>query len=465
MSFFRKKSFEVARETSASSGLAKSLTAFDLIIFGLGAIVGTGVFVLTGLVAAKYAGPAVMLAYAIAGLTCVFVALAYTELAVMLPTSGSVYTYSYVAFGEMVAWMMGGVLIIEMTFSASTVAAGWSAYVSSILEAAGIPLPEYLSKVPAFGQGVNLPAMFIITFVTMVLYFGTKDSKNLNAILVLIKIAAIMAFVIAGLPHLDTANWQNFMPYGFDDVLLGSSILFFAFTGFSTLAATAEECKNPRRDLTIGITGSLVLSTILYVVISAVLTGIVSYDQLGNAQPLAKALMHNGSSFGSVIVATGAVCGMTTVIMMQLYGQSRIFYAIARDGLLPRMFSRLHPKHDTPYVTLFFFAIWASLMAGFLPYEILGQLSSMGALIDYIVVTLIVMWFRYKLPHIERGFRCPGLFVIAPLAALACLYLLMKQIIAKDGSILLTGQIIFWLFITIFILYLVRRAVMSAPRE
>ena len=463
MNFFRKKSFDSVRKAGSNSGLAKTLTAFDLVLFGLGAIIGTGVFVLTGTVAANHAGPAVMLSYAIAGFTCIFVALAYTELAVLLPTSGSVYTYSYVAFGEMVAWLMGSVIIVELNFGAATVAAGWSAYVVGIFEAAGYDLPDMLTKVPSEGGIINLPALLIVALVTYILYLGTKDSKRLNAILVFIKMAAIIAFVAAAVPHFDATHWENFMPKGFDDVLIGASILFFAFTGFGSLAATAEECKNPKRDLMIGIIGSLVLSTAVYVFMAGLVTGLVPYYELNNAQPLAKALVLKGSKIGSVIVATGAVCGMTTVMMMQLYAQSRIFYAISRDGLLPKAFSRLHHKYDSPYFTIIFFSTLAGLMGSLLPYNILGQLSSMGALVDYIVVSIIVMIFRYRLPDAERSFKCPALFFIAPAALLACIYLLSKQVIAKDGSLLLTGKIMIGWFVAMFILYLMRSRSIPDP--
>ncbi len=457
MSFFRKKTIDSIRQSSSDSGLSKTLTAFDLILFGLGAIIGTGVFVLTGLVAAKHSGPAVMLSYGIAGVTCVFVALAYTEIAAMLPTSGSVYTYSYVAFGEVFAWLMGSVLILELCFGAATVSAGWSAYIQGIMESGGIYLPKEIANVSAKGGLINLPAILITLIVGVILYRGTKDSKRLNAVLVLIKMAAVSAFIIAAVPHFNISNWDNFIPYGFDDVLIGSSILFFAFTGFSAIASSAEECKNPKKDLMIGIIGSLVLSTLVYVVMGGLVTGIAPFHELNNAQPLAKALKLNGSNLGSSIVATGAVCGMTTVIMMNIYAQSRIFYVMARDGLLPKIFSKIHPKYDSPNATIMIFTVVTAFLGGLFPYEILGQLSSMGALIDYVVVSLIVMVFRVKFPDAPRSFKCPAVFVIAPIALFASAYLLSKQIIDKDFSILLTGKLLgFWL-IAMFLLYVIRK--------
>ncbi len=456
MNFLKKKTFDSVRNISNSSELNKTLTAFDLVLLGLGAIIGTGVFVVTGMVAAKYSGPAVMLSYAIAGATCIFVSLAYTELATMLPTSGSIYTYSYVAFGEVFAWLMGSVIILELGFSSGVVAAGWSGYFQGILAAGGIHLPKALSCVPANGGIINLPAVLITAFVSFMLYLGTKDSKRLNAILVFIKMAAIFAFVVSAAPHFDATNWNNFIPFGVDNVVVGASILFFAFTGFGTLASAAEECKNPKRDLMVGIIGSLIISTIVYVVIGGLLTGIVSFSVLDNDQPLAHALSLNHSNIGSAIVATGAVCGMTTVLMMNIYGASRIFYVISRDGLLPTSCAKLHHKYESPYVTIAAFAILAMVVSGFCSTELLTQLSSMGALVDYMVVMTIVSLFRFKLPKAARPFKCPALFIVAPIALLACAYLLCKQIFSNEYNLLLAGKVLIYWFISMFILYVIR---------
>lgn len=455
MSFFTKKSFESIDASRTESGLSKNLTAFDLVLLGLGGIIGTGVFVFTGLIAAEYSGPAVTLSYVIAGVICILVALAYAELVTMIPTSGSLYDFSYIAFGQGIAWMMASVIVLELGFATATVAAGWSAYMQTILEAGGIFLPTILSKTPMDGGIVNLPAILIVSFVAFVLYLGTKDSKRLNAALVLIKILAIFAFIFFAIPHFDALNWENFMPFGFHKVLKGASILFFAFSGFNVIATTAEECKNPKRDLMIGIIGSLVLSTTIYVIVAGLLTGITSFENLKNAQPLAYALQLNGSHIGFAIVTTGAICGMTTVLMLNIYGQSRIFYVIARDGVLPKALSKLHPKYDSPYITITIFASMAAILSGFCPLEILGELSSMGALIDYIVVGIIVMLFRFRLPNVKRSFKCPALFVISPLAIASCSYLLMTQIY-EDGKLLLSGKLIIYWFLAIFVLYIVR---------
>ncbi|WP_342267618.1 amino acid permease [Candidatus Tisiphia endosymbiont of Empis tessellata] len=456
MSFLTRKSFESIKELGKTSGLSKTLGAFDLVLLGLGAIIGTGVFVMTGIVAAIYSGPAVMLSYAIAGITCIFVALAYTELATMLPTSGSVYTYAYVAFGEIFAWLIGSVIVLELGFAAGAVAAGWSGYVQAILSAGGIYLPKALTAVPANGGMINLPAFLIVVFISFILYLGTKDSKRLNAILVFIKMAAIFAFIIYATPHFNATNWQNFLPFGFNNMLVGASILFIAMTGFGTIAATAEECKNPNRDLMIGIIGSLVISTIVYVIIAGLATGIASFDQLNNDQPLAYALSLNNSNIGSAIVATGAVAGMTTVLMMNIYGTSRIFYVIARDGLLPKSFAKLHPKYDSPYITILLFSALAAILGGFCPTAILVQLSSMGALIDYTAVAIIVMLFRIKMPGATRPFKCPAAFIIIPFVLVACLYLLVIQIVDGEFNLMTAGKALICWFVAMFVLYIFR---------
>jgi APA family basic amino acid/polyamine antiporter len=441
------------------------MTALDLIFLGLGGIVGTGVFALTGLVASQYAGPAVTLSYAIAGFTCIFVALVYTELATMLPTSGSIYTYSYVAFGEVFAWLVGSLVIVELGFAASAVAGSWSAYVQGILTSADMPLPLSLTKTPFEGGIINLPALLIVSLVGMMLYRGTRESKKLNNTLVCIKMLAIFIFIFFAAPHFDSTNWENFMPNGIDDVLYGSSILFFAFTGFGTLASAAEECKNPKKDLTIGIIGSLVLATFVYILVAAVLTGIVPFYELNNAQPVAYALRQNGSNIGSTLVATGAIAGMTTVIMVNIYGQSRIFYVIARDGLLPKPLAKLHHKYDSPYVTIVIFVTIVALLGSLIPYEFLAQLSSMGALTDYMIVGIIVLLFRFKYPKVERPFKCPAIFIVAPFALLSSLYLLFKQIIGKDGTMLMTGKVFILWFVIIFILYVLKKALSNTKEE
>lgn len=456
MGVFTRKTIESVREVGVNSSLSKTFNAFDLILLGLGAIIGTGVFALTGIIAANYSGPAVTVSYGIAGVTCIFVALAYTELATMLPASGSIYTYSYVAFGELFAWLIGSVIILELGFAAGAVAASWSSYVQRLLKSAGVIIPIEITAVPADGGVLNLLALFITLFIGFILYLGTKDSKRLNSILVTIKMLAILAFSVFAAPHFNVNNWEDFIPFGFDNVLVGSSILFFAFTGFGTLASAAEECRNPKRDLTIGIIGSLVLSTVIYIIVSGLLTGIISFKELNNTEALAHALAANNSNVGSALVAAGAVCGMATVLMMNIYGTSRIFYVISRDGLLPKSFAKLHNKYSTPYITIILFTVITAVLGSFFPPKILAQLSSMGSIIDYVTVISIVILFRFRYPDTSRPFKCPALFVIAPIALIACSYLLFKQILDSNGTLLITGKIIIIWFVVMFILYLVR---------
>ena len=433
---FKKKAVESVLATERSSQLNRVLGATDLILLGLGSIVGTGVFLLTGLVAATKTGPAVVAAFAIAGFTSMLVALVYTELASMLPTAGSNYTYTQIAFGELPACWMGGVFMLELGCAIAAVAASWSGYLQTILVAIGRPFPDKLTKVPSAGGLFNLPAMMIIAFVGLMLYWGTKESKRVNNVLVLVKMTAISLFVILALPHVDPKNWVPFIPFGVGSLAGGSATLFFAYTGFGSLATTAEECKNPRRDLTVGIIGSLLIATLLYVIVGLLLTGIMPYHQLNNSSPLADALKMNGHNLGAIIVAMGIVGGMTTVMLMNLYGLSRIFYTMARDRLLPDTMTRLHPRYGSPHRILMALTILLMIVAGCLPCEVLIELCSAGALIDYMVAMMIVMRFRTTLPAMRRPFKTPFLFLTAPLALLICAYLLLGQLFGK-GAVLL----------------------------
>ena len=457
MSFFYKKTFEEVKASGKSSSLVKSLGALDLIMIGIGAIVGTGVFVLSGQIAANYSGPAIMVSFMIAGITCIFVALAYSELATMLPVSGGVYSYSYVAYGEVFAWMLGGVLILEFVVGTATVASGWSGYVVNILENGGIILPDIITKVPSEGGMINLPAILILSFIGYTLYRGTSESKKLNATLVIVKIFAIGLFIFLSSSNFDSRNWIPFNPFGFQKVIAGASILFFAYTGFGGLASAAEECKNPSRDLKIGIIGSIIIAVIIYVIISGLLTGIVSYKELNNSSPLATALTLNGNNIGAAIVAIGAVCAMSAVMLVQLYSASRVFYVIGRDGLIPKFFAKLHPKYGSPYASIIIFTLACMILSGFFPINILAQLASMGAIFDYMVVASIVLFFRIKYPNIDRPFKCPLAFIVIPIAFILCAYLLLTQIInIEEGILLESGRAFFYWFIFIFVLYLIK---------
>ncbi len=424
MNFLRKKNINDLLEDSKKNGLKKTLGALDLVLLGIGGTIGTGIFVVTGIAAAKYAGPAIAISYLIAAFACVFAALAYAELASMVPIAGSAYAYSYVAMGEFAAWLVGWILILEYEAAASTVAAGWSGYVIGILNSLGVIIPDAISKTPDEGGIINLPAVLIIFFISGMLYRGVKQGMNLNRILVGIKLGVIFIFLLVAAPKINVENWSNFSPFGLSGILMGAAVVFYAYIGFDCIATAAEECKNPKRDLPIGIITSLFFCMILYTSVSLVLTGISHYTGLDNPEPVAKALRENGSNIGSALVATGAVAGITSVLLILVFSQSRIFFAMSRDRLLPGFMSKLHPKHETPHYSIIVTSIVAATIAGFLPLELLGHLVSIGALSSFIVVAIGVVILRFTNPDANRAFKCPAVYLTAPIAVLSCGYLL-----------------------------------------
>lgn len=446
-SIFRRKSIESVLEGASKNSLKKTLGAFDLILLGIGCTIGTGIFVLTGVAAAEYAGPAISISYALAGLACMFAGLAYTELAAMVPVAGSAYTYSYIILGEFIAWLVAWGLILEYTVAASTVAAGWSGYFVGILNAGGIHLPEYLIKVPSEGGMINLPAICISLFIGCLLIRGTKESIVVNRILVAIKLGVIFLFLAIAAPHIKMENYANFFPFGWHGVSIGAATIFFAYLGFDAVATTAEECKNPNRDLPIGIIGGLLICALLYVAVSLALTGIVNFSELNNAEPMAYALRVNGSNIGSALVGTGAVTGMVAVLLVLMYGQSRIFFVMARDGLIPASFGKLHKKFGTPYLGCIFLTLAVALISGFTPIQTMGQMSSLGTLFAFTVVSIGVLVMRVKKPNIERPFKCPAVFIVAPLAILSCGYL-MYNLLLKTGK-----PFLIWFLISILVYF------------
>ena len=432
-SIFRTKSIESIMAVAKKSSLKKTLGAFDLILFGIGCTIGTGIFVLTGIAAAKYAGPAISISFVLAGLACMFAALAYTELASMVPASGSAYTYSYAVLGEIVAWIVAWGLILEYSVAASTVSAGWSGYFVGILKTGGINFPESLAKSPFEGGIVNLPAVCIAMFIGLLLVRGTKESVIANRILVGIKVLVVFTFLIISAPMIEMKNYADFFPYGWSGVGTGAAAIFFAYLGFDAVATTAEECKNPNRDLPIGIIGGLLICAVLYVLVALALTGITHYSNLDSPEPMALALRLNGSNIGSALVGTGAVVGMVAVLLVLMYGQSRIFFAMSRDGLLPQFFSKLHKKYQTPYIGLLIITFAVALIAGFTPIHVMGNLSSLGILFAFVVVSIGVLVLRFKRPELERPFRCPAVLFVAPVAILSCGYL-MYNLLQKTGK-------------------------------
>ncbi|MBB5337056.1 amino acid permease [Pectinatus brassicae] len=424
MNLFRTKDIEQMRALVRASGMAKNLGVIDLILLGIGGVIGTGIFVLTGVAAAEYAGPAVMLSFIISGFACGMAGLAYAEFASIVPASGSAYTYSYAALGEIVAFIVGWNLVLEYTVTSSAVAAGWAGYVTGLFKSAGIHLPFALTHVPADGGIINIPAILITLLLSIFLIRGTKESTRLNRILVGVKLLAVFIFLLLAGPHVNTMNWQPFMPFGFSGVAGGAAIVFFAYIGFDAVATTAEECKNPSRDLPIGMIGSLIICTILYVIVAAVLTGVVPYTHLNNPEPVAYALRYIGYNIGSALVGVGAICGITTVLLVLLYGQARIFFAMSRDGMIPAKICKIHPRFQTPYLVTITGCIFVSLIAGFAPIGVIAEMANIGTLSAFFVASLGVMVLRIRKPDLPRTFRCPLIWLVGPLAVLSCGYLM-----------------------------------------
>ncbi len=424
MNIFRTKSIDLMLQETKKHSLVKSLGALDILLIGIGVIIGTGIFVLTGVAAAKYAGPGLMLSFVLAGLTVAFVSLAYSELASMVPIAGSAYTYTYTSVGEFAAWLVGCGLVLEYTVGASAVAGGWSAYLTGILKSAGIHLPKALTAVPADGGIINLPAVAITLFLTFLLVRGVKESAKLNKILVAVKLGAIFLFLLLAGPKVDPTNWTPFLPYGWAGVSAGAAVIFFAYLGIDSIATAAEEAKNPTRDMPIGILGSLVVCTILYIGVTAVMTGTTPYTQLDTAEPVTFVLRNLGYNFGSAIVGTGAIAGLTTVLMVMMYAQSRAFFAMSRDGLIPSKLGKIHPKFGTPYRLSIIVGCAVAIMSGFTPIHVVAEMCSIGTLFAFFMAIIGVMILRKTKPNMERPFKCPGLFIIGPLALIFCAFVI-----------------------------------------
>ena len=424
MDLFRKKSIDELQAVAAASGMLKNLAAIDLLMLGIGAVIGTGIFVLTGVAAAKYAGPAVPLSFILSGLTCALAGLAYAEFASIVPASGSAYTYAYASLGEFIAFIVGWNLILEYTVTSSAVAVGWSGYVVGLFASAGLVLPHELVVSAEDGGIFNLPAVLITLFLSFLLVRGTKESVKLNRILVFVKLAAIFLFLVLAAPHVEVTNWDPFLPFGYSGVVSGAAIVFFAYIGFDAVATTAEECRNAARDLPVGIIGSLFICTLLYAVVAAILTGVVPYAMLDTAEPVAFALRHIGYNVGSAIVAVGAICGITTVLLVLLYGQSRIFFAMSRDGMVPANVCKIHRRFHTPYRVTILGAIFVSIIAGVFPIGMIAEMANIGTLSAFLIASIGVMVLRKTEPDLKRNFKCPAVWIIAPLAVLSCGYLM-----------------------------------------
>ncbi|MGA0533596.1 amino acid permease [Hansschlegelia sp. KR7-227] len=438
----RKSLASIAAADDGGHSLTKSLGWVSITSIGVGGIIGAGIFVLTGEAAAKYAGPAIMLSFVLGGVACAFVGLCYSELAALIPVSGSSYTYTYATLGEFFAWIIGWDLVLEYAMGAATVSVGWSGYAVNILNDLGLHIPVQLTK--ATGTAVkladgtevtalfNLPAALIVLVLTFMLARGTKESATINNVMVAVKLAVVVGFIVLGAAYVDTAHWRPFIPentgtfgeYGWSGVLRGAGVVFFAYIGFDAVSTAAQEAKKPQRDMPIGILGSLVLCTILYILVSAVLTGLVPYSELNVDAPIAKGVDAVGLGWFSAPIKIGAIAGLTTVMLVLLYGQSRIFYTMAQDGLLPKVFSTIHPKFGTPYVSQFLIGSCVAVIGGVLPISLLGEMVSIGTLFAFVLVCGAVIYLRRSDADAHRPFRAPGVPLVPILGILSCLALM-----------------------------------------
>jgi len=426
--------------------LHRTLDARALVLLGIGAIIGTGIFVLTGTAAANHAGPALIISFLIAGFGCALAGLCYAEFAAMIPACGSAYSYSYATLGEGIAWFIGWNLILEYLFAAATVAVGWSGYVVSLLDQMGIELPPALTNAPfAKGTGhfemvrtgalINLPAVLAIAAITSLCYVGIRQSVRFNSVIVAIKVAVIVLFIGFGAWYVDGANWHPFIPpntghfgdFGWSGIFRAAGIIFFAYIGFDAVSTAAQEASNPQRDMPKGILLSLVICTILYVAVSAVLTGMVPYAELNSPAPVALALdRYPALGWLAGLIKLGAIAGMTSVMLVMLLGQPRIFYAMSQDGLLPPIFRRVHPKYKTPYIGTLLTGAVAATVAGLLDVRILGELVSIGTLLAFAVVCIGVLVLRRQRPDLGRPFRVPAPWFTCIVGALICFAMMLS---------------------------------------
>ena len=476
MSLFTKKSVGELQAEAERGALRRSLGPLNLTALGIGSIIGTGIFVLTGAAASQFAGPALVISMVIAAVGCAFAGLCYAEFASMIPVSGSAYTYAYATMGELMAWIIGWDLVLEYALSAATVAVGWSGYAASLLREVGVVLPAQLVAGPgqtiALADGTaargvfNVPAALSVLAVSALLVRGIRESARVNTTIVLVKLTVLVLFVIAGIAYVRPENWTPFVPpnqgtfghFGWSGVLRGAGVIFFAYIGFDAVSTAAQEAKNPRRDMPIGILASLGICTALYIAVALVLVGIVSYTELNVPDPIAVGIDATGLTWFSPVIKLGAILGLLSVMLVVLLGQTRIFYSMSRDGLLPPLFRAVHPRFRTPHYSTILVGIVVALAAGLLPIGVLSVLTSMGTLLAFTIVCVGVIILRRTNPELERPFRTPGMPWVPLLGAAICL----AQMAGLPGSA--WERLAIWLVIGLAIYFLYGRRRAAAER-
>jgi APA family basic amino acid/polyamine antiporter len=493
MNLFRRKlPTQLQAEAQSDQSLKRALGPLNLTALGIGGIIGAGIFVLTGQAAAKYAGPGIVFSFILAGVACAFAALCYAEFAAMIPASGSAYTYGYATLGELIAWIIGWDLILEYLFAASTVAVGWSGYANELLKSIGIVIPSQFTSAPydhtapegvkwnivrlftegwhSTGAVLNVPAMVIVAIITILLVVGIRESAGFNNLIVAIKLCVILLFIAVGACYIHSQFWHPFVPpsagpdkFGWDGVKRAAGVIFFAYIGFDAVSTAAQESKRPQRDMPIGILASLGICTVLYIAVSLILTGIVSYTELNVPHPISVAINAIGEPVKWLrpFINIGAVAGLSSVILVMMLGQPRIFYAMSKDGLLPPVFSAVHPRFKTPWLSTIVTGVIATLMAGLFPIGLLGELVSIGTLLAFAIVCGGVFVLRFSDPHIERPFRTPVFWLVCPLGVFFCFYL-MKYLPPDTWA-----RLIVWMAIglAIYFLYGVRHSKLAKTPE
>jgi APA family basic amino acid/polyamine antiporter len=454
MSIFATKSIEQLKAEAAETGghsLKRVLGPLNLVTLGIGAIIGTGIFVLTGQAAAQYTGPAIVLSMVLAGFASALAGLCYSEFASTVPIAGSAYTYGYATLGEFVAWIIGWDLILEYALGAATVAVGWSGHLTAFLhDFVGVSIPPSLAAAPCTLINVsgcspdaiiNLPAVLITFAVTVLIVIGVKESANVNSAIVIVKVAVVMIVIVGGAAYINTANWQPFIPpntgefgsYGYSGILRGAGVIFFAYIGFDAVSVAAQEAKNPQKDMPVGILGSLVVCTILYILVSGIMVGLVPYKQMvGQSAPMVVAIRAAEAASGgssllhmmTMLVELGAIAGLSSVMVVMMMAQPRIFYSMAKDGLLPPFAKKIHPRFRTPHITSIITGVVVALASGFTPIGALGELVSIGTLLAFVIVSIGIIFLRYQRPELERPFKTPWVPFVPALSALVSLALM-----------------------------------------